>query len=437
MSLLVLGVTHHAAPLPVLEAVALDPAARARLERQALASEHIREVVALSTCNRTEVYVEGSTFHGALRDVTDALTDASGLTRDELQPHLFVHYEDRAVAHAFAVASGLDSMAVGEVQILGQVRRALRSAQERGHVGPSLNTLLQHALRVGKLAHSETGIDAVAGSLVGAGLDLAARVIGPLTSARVVVLGAGGMAALAATTAQRHGVADLVVVNRSLERAAALADRVAGHALPMTHLPEGLAGADLIVSATGAVGRVITRADVERARAGVESARPLVFVDLALPHDIDTDVTVVPGVSRIGLTELGEHLAGAGDHPEVVAARDLVTAEVAAFLGMRAADIVVPTVSALRAHAGALVADEVARLDRRLPSLSDAERAEVVRAIERVVDKLLHTPTVRVKEFAGSGLGGSYARALSELFDLDPRDTAVVSVPPVIPGEER
>ncbi len=437
MSLLVLGVTHHAAPLPVLEAVALDAAARARLERQALASEHIREVVALSTCNRTEVYVEGSTFHGALSDVTDALAHACGLSRAELQPHLFVHYEDRAVAHAFTVASGLDSMAVGEVQILGQVRRALRSAQERGHVGPSLNTLLQHALRVGKLAHSETGIDAVAGSLVGAGLDLAAGVIGTLGQARVIVLGAGGMAALAATTAQRHGVAELVVVNRSLERATVLADRVGGRALPMTHLPEALAGADLVVSATGAVGRVITQADVEHARAGAESARSLVFVDLALPHDIDTDVAAVPGVSRIGLAELGEHLAGAGDHPEVVAARELVTAEVAAFLGMRAADIVVPTVSALRAHAQSLVADEVARLDRRLPSLSDAERAEVVRAVERVVDKLLHTPTVRVKEFAGSGLGGSYARALSELFDLDPRDTAVVSVPPVIPGDER
>jgi glutamyl-tRNA reductase len=435
MSLVVLGLSHHGAPLSLLESVALDDAARVALEAAVLRSEHVTEAVVLSTCNRTEVYAECLTFHGALVDVTAALADACAVERGELQPHLYVHYEDRGMAHAFAVAAGLDSMAVGEAQILGQVRRALADAQDHGHVGPALNTLLQQALRVGKRVHTETEIDLVSGSLVQAGLTRAEAELGGLARLSVLVVGAGGMGALAAATAARLDARELVVVNRDHGRARSVAHRAGGTARPWSELPEALVAADVVVSSTGARGRVVT-ADLVAAALAARGGRPQVYVDLALPHDVDLTVADLPGASRVGLAELGEDLARAGSAPQVTEARELVTAEVAAHLLSRSAEAVAPTVTALRARARDLVDDEMARLERRTPDMDEALRAEVRRTVERVVDKLLHTPTVRVKELARDGQGGDYARALSELFDLDPRDVSLVSAPPTIPGEE-
>lgn len=435
MSLLVMGVSHHEAPLALLEAVALDPAGRTRLEADALTSEYLTEAVVVSTCNRTEVYVEARTFHGALADLTAALARVCRVDRALLQPHLYVHYEERGIAHAFTVASGLDSMAVGESQILGQVRRSLARAQRHGHVGPELNTLLQQALRVGKKVHAETGIDAVAGSLVGAAIERGEHLLGPLAERTVAVVGAGGMGALAATTLARHGVGSLLIVNRSAERAHHLAGRVGGTAVAITGLTEVLARADLVISSTGATGRVITVDAVAAARSAGAPPQQ-VLVDLALPHDIDKAVADLAGISLIGLAELGTVLADSGRSPQVQDASAIVTAEVAAYLTHRSAEVVAPTVTALRARAQEVVASELARLDRRLPELSETVRSEVERTLHRVVDKLMHAPTVKVKELAQAGQGGSYARALSELFDLDPRDVSLVSTPPSIPGEE-
>ena len=434
MSLVVLGLSHHGAPLSLLESVALDPDARTALEQTVLRSEHVTEAVVVSTCNRTEVYAECLTFHGALTDITAALAETCSVDRADLQPHLFVHYEDRGIAHVFNVASGLDSMAVGEAQILGQVRRSLARAQRHGHVGPALNAVLQQALRVAKRVHTETGIDLVSGSLVQAGLDRAQAALGPIGDLSVLVVGAGGMGALAATTVARSGARTVVVANRNHDRARTVADRVGGTSRHLADLGAALAEADVVISSTGAPGRVITAADVARASAS-RGGRPQVHIDLALPHDIDLAVADLAGVTRVGLAELGEDLSDAGSAPQVAQAGDLVTAEVAAYLMARSAEAVAPTVTALRTHAGALVEEELRRLERRTPGLSDAERAEVRRAVERVVDKLLHTPTVRVKELAQDGQGGSYARALNELFDLDPRDVSLVSAPPTLPEE--
>lgn len=435
MSLVVLGLSHHDAPLSLLESVALDPEARTALEAAVLRSEHVSEAVVVSTCNRTEVYAECLTFHGALTDVTAALAETCSLDRAELQPHLFVHYEDRGIAHVFTVAAGLDSMAVGEVQILGQVRRSLARAQRHGHVGPALNGVLQQALRVAKRVHTETGIDLVSGSLVQAGLSRAEAELGGLGDLSVLVVGAGGMGALAATTVSRAGARTVVVANRNHDRARSVAERVGGAARPLAELRAALAEADVVISSTGAPGRVVLAGDVEAALAQ-RDGRPQVYVDLALPHDVDLAVAGLSGATRVGLAELGEDLADAGSAPQVAEASDLVTGEVAAYLLARSAEAVAPTVAALRTHAGELVEEELRRLERRTPGLSETERAEVRRALQRVVDKLLHTPTVRVKEMAQEGRGGSYARALSELFDLDPRDVSLVSAPPTIPGEE-
>ncbi len=435
MSLVVLGLSHHGAPLPLLESVALDGAAATALEEAVLGSEHVTEAVVLSTCNRTEVYADALTFHGALVDVTNALAAACGVDRAALQPHLYVHYEERGICHAFTVAAGLDSMAVGEAQILGQVRRSLSRAQRHGHVGPALNALLQQALRVAKRVHAETEIDLVSGSLVQAGLTRAEAVLGGLGDLSVLVVGAGGMGALTAATVARQGAGTVVVANRNADRARSVADRVGGTARPLAELGEALAVADLVVSSTGARGQVVT-ADHVAAALVARGGRPQVYVDLALPHDIDLAVADLDGATRVGLAELGEDLAEAGTAPQVTVAGELVTGEVAAYLVERSAQAVAPTVTALRTRAGQLVDAELARLERRTPGMGETERAEVRRAVERVVDKLLHTPTVRVKELAQDGQGGSYARALSELFDLDPRDVSLVSAPPTMPGEE-
>ena len=433
MSLVVFGLSHHGAPLPLLEAAALDPTARTALEERLVRCEHVREALVVSTCNRTEVYAEGLTFHGALADISAAFAQTTGVPMADLQPHLYVHYEERGIAHAFAVASGLDSMAVGEAQILGQLRHSLTRAQRAGHVGPVLNGVLQHALHVGKRVHAETGIDDVSRGLVGAGLDQAVRTLGPLHDSHVLVVGAGGMSALAATTAQRSGAASVTVVNRSHDRGQRLADRVGGRALPMSELAEALAAADIVISCTGASGRVITREQVRLALAA-RGMRPQVYLDLALPHDVELEVDDLVGATRVGLAELGDDLAGSERAPQVTEAADLVTAEVAAFVTSRSATEVAPTVTALRARAREVVDDEVARLERRLGHLDERDRAEVRKTVHRVVEKLLHTPTVRVKELASTGQGGSYARALSELFDLDPRDVSVVSTPSVVPS---
>lgn len=442
MSLLVVGVSHQSAPLAVLESVSLDDQRRLTLQKALHGADHLDEVVVLSTCNRTEVYAEAATFHGALADLTDALSAMTGVRRDTLRDHLYVHYEDRAVEHVFGVAAGLDSMAIGETQILGQLRAALVSAQRHGHVGPALNVLLQQALRVGKRVHSETGIDSVSHSLVEAGLLVADGMFGPVEHTRVLVIGAGGMGALAATTAGRQG-ASVTVVNRTEESAGRLAARVGGIARPMDELDKALAEADVVIASTGAVGVVVTlprAADAQVARAG----RPQLYVDLALPHDIALEVGSLTGVRRLGLDDLGASLVSTALAPAVEEATRLVSSEVSAFLAARAGDLVGPTVAALRDQAASVVSGELTRLHRRTPDLTDLERAEVERTVHRIVEKILHTPTKRVRELAGAGDGASYAAALTDLFDLPGAvtgrgagvTTLAAELPDGRPGEE-
>jgi glutamyl-tRNA reductase len=429
VSLVVLGLSHHTAPLPLLEAVSLDDAARADLAARIVGRENASEAIVVSTCNRTEIYAEAHTFHGAVTDITDSLTEVCRVGRDDLREHLYVHYEDRAIAHAFTVACGLDSMAVGEAQILGQMRSALRAAQKAGHAGSSLNGLFQQALRVGKRAHTETGIDSVSVSLVEAGLTRAVAELGPLSGLRVLVVGAGGMSSLAAATVARSGCRELVIANRTQSKARRLAERTGGRARPLGELREALAEADVVISCTGSTGVVVDLAlagDAQVARGG----RPQAYIDLALPHDVAPEVASLSSVSVAGLAVLGQDLSAGATTPQVQEVADLVIAEVAAYLTARAAETVAPTVAALRSRAAEVVALELGRLDQRLPGMDDLTRDEVRLAVHRIVEKLLHTPTVRMKERATRGHGDDYAQALRELFDLSPHETAAVSVPP-------
>lgn len=431
MSVVVLGLSHRSAPIALLEAVALDPARAMALADIVRNGESVNEAVVLATCNRVEIYAVAATFHGAVTEIGDALAAVSGVPLAVLREHLYVHYEDRAVSHVFSLACGLDSMAVGEGQILGQLRMALRLAQKRGQAGATLNTLFQQALRVGKRAHAETGIDRVSVSMVEAGLRYSTDLRGPLADTRVLVVGAGSMSSLAATTISRLGSAELVIINRTLPKAEHLAAATGGRALPLSQLEAALSHADLVISCTGSLGHVVTVETLAGA-AAQRAGGPQVFIDLALPRDVAPAVADLPGVHVVGLAELGEALTAHADFaPHLKTVRDLVVAEVDGYLMHRRAHEVAPTVAALRSRAAAVVTAELTRLDQRLPDdLSKNARAEIQLAVHRVVEKLLHTPTVRVKELAGDGKAGDYTQALRELFDLDPQDIAAVSAAP-------
>jgi glutamyl-tRNA reductase len=317
-------------------------------------------------------------------------------------------------------------MAIGEGQILGQTRDALSAGQEIGTVGPALNVLFQQALRVGKRARAETDIDRAAPSLVSAALDRSHAAVGDLTDKRVLVVGAGSMAGLATATVSRRGAASVTVVNRSADNADRLAGEYGARRALLADLEAELGLADVVVSCTGAAGVLVTAPMVAAATAG---GRELSIIDLALPHDVDPAVEALPGVTLINLAELAEELRESEAGQEVEGVRRIVTQEVAAFLSARRQASVTPTVVALRSMATSVVDAEMERLVGRLPDLDDAARAEVLHTVRRVADKLLHQPTVRVRELANETGAVSYAAALAELFALDPEAVDAVTRP--------
>ncbi|MFE4630882.1 glutamyl-tRNA reductase [Streptomyces mirabilis] len=574
MSLLVVGLSHRSAPVSVLERATLNADAQIKLLQDTVAAEPAAEATLLATCNRIELYADVDKFHAGVAELSTLLAQHSGVGLDELTPHLYVHYEDRAVHHLFSVACGLDSMVVGEGQILGQIKDALATAQEMHTAGRLLNDLLQQSLRVGKRAHSETGIDRAGQSLVTFGLQqLSAGTAVDVWAKgkKALVIGAGSMSSLAAATLARAGVSEIVIANRTPDRAERLAQilneneggdtDVLARAVPMDSVPVELTRADIAISCTGATGLVLTAESVAAAvegrtgesvataepaakpavrRAGsartassavvgdhaqlaptgvgtdedcpldlsavqgtagfsvlgeaavagmaaaeleqhaawvdkgdvaaraprgaavldpeadadaiaalvlavatvgrvperrrpepvAEAPRPapvLALLDLAMPRDIDAAVHRLLGVRLVDIESLAEASADAPMAADVDQVRRIVSDEVAAFSAAQRAAHITPTVVALRTMAADLVASEIARLDGRLPDLDDKERGEITQTVRRVVDKLLHAPTVRVKQLAAEPGGAGYADALRTLFDLDPETVASVS----------
>ncbi|MCT9077513.1 glutamyl-tRNA reductase [Streptomyces fulvoviolaceus] len=569
MSLLVVGLSHRSAPVSVLERAALSADAQIKLLQDTVAAEPATEAAVLATCNRIELYADVDKFHAGVAELSTLLAQHCGVGLEELTPYLYVHYEDRAVHHLFSVACGLDSMVVGEGQILGQIKDSLAKAQELHSAGRLLNDLFQQALRVGKRAHSETGIDRAGQSLVTFGLEQLSSGTAVQDWARgkkALVIGAGSMSSLAAATLARAGVAEIVIANRTPDRAERLVQiltegdetDVLARAVPMESVPVELTRADVAVSCTGATGLVLTAeavaaavegagvgagreafaqlgayevppaptraarlpagsaddencpldlnsvqatagfsvlgeaavagmgaAELEQHAAWVDNAprpqtgavsvadptdeadaiaalaataatvgriperrrpepvagipRPapsLFLLDLAMPRDIDAAVHRLAGVRLVDIESLADASATVSNQrtpsagpmaADVDQVRRIVADEVAAFgAALRAAHIT-PTVVALRAMAADVVANEIARLEGRLPGLDDKHRGEITQTVKRVVDKLLHAPTVRVKQLAAEPGGAGYADALRTLFDLDPETVAAVS----------
>jgi glutamyl-tRNA reductase len=430
VNLLVVGASYRTAPVAILERLAVaEPDLAATLDRL-LAQPYVGEAVVVSTCNRVEVYAAVSGFHGGLGDICAVLAGRADCSPADLANHLYVHYDAAAVEHVFRVTAGLDSMVVGEAQILGQVRDAYHVASAGDATGRLLHELMQQALRVGKRAHAETGIDRAGQNVVVAALDVAeTQLRGGLAGRPALVIGAGAMGALAVATLARRGVGQLSVANRTADRAQRLAQSYGATAVPMDDLTAALAAVDVVVAATGSTQPVLSRADVERARTG-RADGPLVVLDLAVPRDVEPATADVPGVVVVDIDRLAEDLHGGPAAADTAAVVQIVTAEVEAFVTwLRGADVA-PTVAALRTRADQVVTAELRRLANRRPDLTDEQRAEIAHAVHRVVQRLLHSPTVRVRQLAAEPDGDQYAALLRQLFDLEVPATSPVDAVP-------
>jgi glutamyl-tRNA reductase len=464
MSVLAVGLSHASAPVTTLERAVVSGDAQVKLLQDVFASENVAGSLVLSTCNRIEVYAEVDRFHGGVAAICELLALYSGLPVSQLTKSAYLHYDDRAVQHLLAVACGLESMVVGESQILGQVRQAVRIARQHGTLSRELSDVSRLALRAGRRAHAETGIDAAGQNLVSMGLDLAARAhdTEALQGLSVLVIGAGSMSSLAVATAVRHKAGQVVVANRTPGRAQRLAAKYGASAAGLDNLPRSMAAADIVVACTGAAEHVVTKAMLRQAlslRRGLlagagkpasagrrrgadgipQAPGPLVLLDLALPRDIESAAGKLRGVRLIDLETIGAAggrdqpgrmgLAGLASDSDIAAVRRIVALELAAYLKAHSAVSVAPTVVALRAKAASVVESELARLDRRLSDLDERTRREIAHTMGRITDKLLHGPTVRVKELAGSPGADSYDMALRVLFELDPDSVQAVQRP--------
>ena len=417
MSILVIGVNHRSGPLSVLERVTIPPSEVPKAVDRLARLDNVREVVVLSTCMRTEVYAVAEKFHGAYADIRDFLCDLGGISPDELHPHLYSEHDVAAVSHLFQIAAGLDSAVIGESEILGQLRTAWETAQREGGARTTLNLLFRHAVGVGKRARTETAIARGTASVSHAAVEMAVEHHGDIVGRKVALIGAGAMGEGIAFALHRAGVGDVLVVNRSPERGQALAGRIDGTALGMDRLHEVLTAADVVLTSTGAGEPIITRELVERLD---RDGRPLLFVDIAVPRDVASDVADLPNLTVLDLEDLSAwaERGRAERLTEVAGVLAIVTEEVERF-GLTAAALqAAPLVSSLRSRAEELREAELARHVKRLGQFDAAQR-DLIDVITRgLIAKLLHEPSVRLRDQAGTPQGERNAAAVADLFDL-------------------
>ncbi len=420
MGILTLGVSFRRAPIELLERLAFTDDDLAKAYARAHDLEGLDEVVVLSTCNRVEVYGSTPNYHAGFLALKRLLAESRSVDLDELADPLYSHWERDATEHLFGVAAGLDSMVLGETQIFSQVRDAIRRAEGEDAAGPSLTGLFHGAVRAGRRVRQETALGAAPDAFVALGSDLAEEALGDLTGRRVVVVGAGQMAALAVKHLHRRGVGPVRVLNRSLETARVLAERTGADHGDLDGLPQALVSADLVVSATGAAGYVVHHPSVARA-VEERDGRPLVLLDLAVPRDVDPEAAYVEGVRVIDIVALRERLGerDAETAHEIERAHDLVGEEVHRWEVHRRGDALAPLIRALRRHGDEVVAAEMDRWGSRLASLTPDERDAVLGLAAGVAAKLLHDPIVELKERSEPGTDGAHARVLAELLGID------------------
>ena len=420
MAILTLGVSFRRAPIELLERLAFTDDDLAKAYRVAGDLDGVDGAVILSTCNRVEVYGEVTSYHAGFLALKRLLTQTREVAAEELSDPMYAHWERDAADHLFAVASGLDSMVLGETQIYAQVREALRRAEAEGAAAAPLTALFHSAARAGRRVRQETSLGAAPDAFVALGADIAEDAVAGLAGREVVVVGAGMMAALAVKHLRQRGVGPVRVLNRSLEHARALAERTNAEHGNLDALPEAMRHADLVVSATGAAGIVIKRAAVADAMTA-RDGRPLVLLDLAVPRDVEPETAYVDGVRVIDIVSLRERLAehDAQTAGGIARAHEIVAEEVHRYVVRRRGDELAPLIREMRRRGDEVVRGEIDRFAARLAELTPDER-EAVEAIARgIAAKLLHDPIVALKERSEPGTDGVHARVLAELLGID------------------
>ena len=416
MAVLALGISFRRAPIDLLERLAFTEGDLSKAYRHARELDGIDEAVVLSTCNRVEVYGSVPSYHAGFLALKRLLIETRGVAEEQLADGLYAHWERDAVEHLFSVAGGLDSMVLGETQIQSQVREALRLADGEEGAGTHLKGLFHAATRAGRRIRQETSLGAAPDAFVGRGASLAEEVLGGLADRSVVVIGAGTMASLAVKHLRQRGVGSMHILNRSLPRARALAERTRAHHGDLNALPTLLRETDLVVSATGATG-VVVQADV--VRAARPEAAPLVLLDMAVPRDVEPDAGSLPGVTLIDVDALRDR-GGAVEDDAIEQAREIVSEEVRRFVVRRRGDELAPLIRALRRRGDAVLQGELERHAGRLHDLTPDERVAVETLARGIVAKLLHDPIVALKERSEPGSGRTHAKLLAELLGLDP-----------------
>ena len=419
MSIVAIGCNHRSTPLAKLEQMTVAADDLPKVLGGLSQADNLSEVVVLSTCNRVEVYAYAERFHGGYQDVREFLARHAGLAPEDVADHLYAYHDADAVRHLFSVAAGLDSAVVGEHEILGQVRDAWdRSVSERT-VGSALGTLFRHAVEVGKRARSETSIGRGIASVSQAAVALADDRIGGIAGRSVLVVGAGEMAEGTVKSLLRAGACEIIVANRTRERAEQLAALCDGKAVGIERLPDALSRAAVLVTSTGATELILAATDVAT-MAARRGELPLVIVDIAVPRDVDPAAGRLKGVTLLNMDDIGEFIDGGLESRdrEVADVVEIVDAEVQRYRSITSAREVAPLISALRQQAEEIRLAELERISAKLPDLDAEQRAAVEALTRRIVNKMLHGPSTRLKEAAGRARGDRLAESLRDLYDL-------------------
>ena len=419
MSIVVLGVNYHTSPVTLLEKVMIPVPAMSEALRVLSNHSDIREVVVLSTCNRTEVYAVAERYHAAHTDILEFLCETSGLSADEITPHLYSQFDDDAVVHLFEVAAGIDSAVLGETEIVGQVREAWDFAMKQGTSRSTLNLLFRYALESGKRARTETGISRSTASVAHAAVEMAEDILGTLSGKRVLVVGAGEMGEGVAGALSRAGTESITVLNRTVARAEALADKIGARVSDFESLESELFTADVVLACTGAGGVIIDHELMARVRQGVST--PLLVVDIALPRDVAASVADLPGITLRDLDNLSDWAQRGIDKraSEVGQVREIIGEEVKRFLLDQTQRQAAPLVAQLREVVESIRTAEMDRFETALSAMTPEQRELVESISHGIINKMLHVPSVRLREAAGTPQGERLSAAVRDLFSLE------------------
>jgi glutamyl-tRNA reductase len=419
MSIVVLGVNYHTSPVTLLEKVMIPVPAMSEALRVLSSHSDIREVVVLSTCNRTEVYAVAERFHGAHTDILEFLCETSGLSADDITPHLYSQFDDDAVVHLFEVAAGIDSAVLGETEIVGQVRDAWDFAMKQGTSRSTLNLLFRYALESGKRARTETGISRSTASVAHAAVEMSEEILGTLKGKRVLVVGAGEMGEGVAGALSRAGTESITVLNRTVARAEALAEKIGARVSEFESLETELVTADVVLACTGAGGVIIDHELMVRVRHGVST--PILVVDIALPRDVAASVAELPGVTLRDLDHLSDWAQRGIDKraSEVGQVREIIGEEVQRFLLDQTQRQAAPLVAQLREVVESIRTAEMGRFESALSAMTPEQRELVESISHGIVNKMLHAPSVRLREAAGTPQGERLSAAVRDLFSLE------------------